>query len=274
MVQLRLDGTDPETAQPDYAVYAQHKRAQRTPWDQVKKDDNKPDTALVYVARGSHASYFRPGVFPTQIWADVCDGGRRSPESELVLLPDDDAPQDWSGWPGRWGDTRPRNAAEAFSPDGPCRKKQWKDPATLAADAYETDDARHPLGGADFQVGRQDGKLIVKYHLLRPRSTPVTLAVNVNSSDEPGVPPKTFSFPISARRGTVATPVDVHPDRTYDVRLSMDIRTGGETLPSIVVRRTLDPGDHAAHAPITTRVATLVVPIGEWLGRLTRSKRA
>jgi hypothetical protein len=265
MVQLRLDGEEP-----DYAVFAQHKRAQRRPWDRVHKDPGNPDAALVFVARGSHASYFRPGVFPTEVWADVCDGGRRSPPSTLLLLPSDDEPTDWSGWPGRWGDTRPRNPAESDSPDGPCRKKQWKHPDQLYLDADEELDAKDALGGPDFHVGRRAGRLIVAYNLLRLTGEAVAVAVNVNSRDEPGVPPKTSSFAVSQRVGEHVTDVEVHPDRTYDVRLSMDIKMGGEVLPSVVVRRTLDPGDHGPERPFSTKVAVVLVTIGEWLKRVLR----
>ncbi|HWI75112.1 MAG TPA: hypothetical protein VNT55_24335, partial [Baekduia sp.] len=148
MVQLRLDAGD---AEPDYAVFAQHAKAERRPWDRVAKDPHNEDTALVYVARGSHASYFRPGVFPTEVWADVCDGGRPSPPSTLLLLPADDDPADWSGWPGRWGDTQAGGGItgqlESNSPDGPCRKKQWKDPKMLFDDAVDAVDPGDPLPG-------------------------------------------------------------------------------------------------------------------------------
>ncbi len=273
MVQLRLAD---DLAEPDYAVYAQHKKAQRRPWDRVEKDPHNPDAALVYVARGSHASYFEPGVHPTEVWADVCDGGRLSPPSNLLILPSTDTPTDWSGWPGRWGDTKARSKAESDSPDGPCRKKQWKDPARLFDDAYEEDNAKGALAGPVFGVGRQDGKLLVSYNLIRLTGEPVAIAVNVNSAEEPGVPPKTCTFRIPPRRrGQFTTTVDAHPQRTYDVRLSMEIRTrDGQTLPSVTVKRVLDPGDHAPDRPITTTLGTLFVPVTEWLKRLLHRRRA
>lgn len=268
MVQLRLgdDGT------PDYAVYNQHKKAQRRPWDRVEKDPDNPDTALVYVARGSHASYFEPGVHPTEVWADVCDGGRTGPPARLLLV-DDATP--WVRWPGHWGDTKPRNKTESDSPTGPGRKKEWADPAHASETAYEEERTKRPLPGADFGVGRRDGRLLITYNLIRLTGTPTSVAVSVNSADEPGVPPKTFAFavPTGAKRGSIATDISVDPTKTYDVRLSMDIRTGqGEVLPSVVVRRTLDPGDHAPKRPFTTTLGTLLVPATEWLKRLFRRR--
>ncbi|HET6508775.1 MAG TPA: hypothetical protein VFG42_18420 [Baekduia sp.] len=269
MVQLRLgdDGT------PDYAIYNQHKRAQRRPWDRVEKDPDNPDTAIVYVARGSHASYFEPGVHPTEVWADVCDGGRKGPPARLLVI-DDGTP--WARWPGRWGDTRPRNATESDSPTGPGRKKEWDNPAHAFDHAYEEErPAKHPLAGPDFGVGRHDGRLLITYNLIRLTGTPKTVVVNVNSTQEPGVPPKTFAFdvPTGAKRGSIATDVPVDSAKTYDIRLSMDIRTpAGETLPSVTVRRTLDPGDHAPKRPFTTTLGTLFVPVTEWVKRLLRRR--
>ena len=268
MVQIRLDGDAP-----DYAVYNQHKKAQRRPWDRVEKDPDNADTALVYVARGSHASYFEPGVHPTEVWADVCDGGRRGPPCDQLVV-DDATP--WALWPGRWGDTRPRSKAESDSPSGPGVKKEWPDPARAFDEAYEEDDVKGALGGAGFEVGRQGGRLLISYNLVRLTGEPRSITVNVNSADEPGVPPKTFTIDINdgQRRGAVTTDVPVHPAHTYDVRLSMDIRTrSGETLPSVVVKRVLDPGDHRPDRPVTTTLGTLLVPVGEWLKRLVRRRR-
>jgi hypothetical protein len=261
LVQFRLgdDGV------PDYAVYNQHKKAQRRPWDRVEKDPDNPDTALVYVARGSHASYFEPGVHPTEVWADVCDGGRPGTPARLEIV-DDTTP--WVRWPGHWGDTKPRNATQSDSPTGPGRKKEWADPARAFDEAYEEERGKHPLGGPDFGVGRAGGKLLITYNLIRLIGTPAAIAVNVNSAQEPGVPPKTFAFdvPNGAKRGSMATDIPVDPAKTYD------IRQGDQVLPSITVRRTLDPGDHAPKRPFTTTVATLLVPVTEWLKRLFRRR--
>lgn len=267
MVQFRL-GDD---LTPDYAVYNQHKKAQRRPWDRVEKDPHNSDTALVYVARGSHASYFEPGVHPTEVWADVCDGGRPGPAARLLIVDDATA---WVRWPGHWGDTTPRNAAQSDSPTGPGRKKEWGDPARAFDEAYEEERTKRPLAGPDFGVGRRDGKLLISYNLIPLTGTPASIAVNVNSAEEPGVPPKTFAFdlPTGAKRGSIATDVPVDPKKTYDVRLSMDIRQGDQTLPSITVRRTLDPGDHAPKRPFTTTLGTLFVPVTEWLKRLFRKR--
>jgi predicted component of type VI protein secretion system len=69
MVQLRIhDGA------PDLAVYAQHRQAEKRPWAQVIKLPGDPNRPMVYVARGSHASYFEPGFHQTEAWYDLADG--------------------------------------------------------------------------------------------------------------------------------------------------------------------------------------------------------
>lgn len=263
MVQLRLDAD----GAPDQVVYNQHRKAQARPWDRVEKDPKNPDTPIVYVARGSHASYFERGVHPTEIWADVCDGGRRGPEATLLVL---DGTEAWPRWPGTWGDTKAHGPTDSNSPTGPGRKKEWGDPQKAWDDAYQQEPAKSPLPGPGFDVGRRHGLLTITYNVLRISGTPVTLAVNVNSAQEPGVPPKTAHFPVDGKkRGTLTTDVEVDPAKTYDVRLSMDIRTSdGQVLPSVVVKRTLDPGDHTPKRPFTTALGTFFVPLGEWVRRL------
>src|SRR4051794_2842581 len=80
MIQIRLRGEVP-----DHAVYAQHKGAEGRDWRQV---DLVPGTQrpIVYVARGSHASYFEPGTQWTGHWFDHADGKRRSPELTLEAV--------------------------------------------------------------------------------------------------------------------------------------------------------------------------------------------
>ena len=132
-IQIRVrDG------KPDVAVFAQHANAQARDWRQVDiaAGTKRP---IVYVARGSHASYFEPGTHWTGHWFDHADGKRRSPELTLEIVDESDPAWSWISWPGRWGDTKKGDSPlDTPSPDGPGAKKHWKDPLILAEKADET----------------------------------------------------------------------------------------------------------------------------------------
>jgi hypothetical protein len=265
LVQIRLGG-DGDT--PDLAVYAQHAQAEQRSWDRVSVEGDRP---RVYVARGSHASYFRAGVFQTEVWADVCDGGRRSPEPTLLII--GEHPHDWAGWPGRWGDTKPGARVDKSlgspSPDGPCRKPHWLDPRLLADKAREELDPDDPLPGPQILVGRRAGRLLLKYDLKRVTGRVVALVVTVNSADEPTTPPKTFKITVTGTRGSPPTEIPVVPDHTYQVLVSMElVQADGTILPTASIRRTLDTGDHAPRRRGPTQLGVVAVRIGEWLKRL------
>jgi hypothetical protein len=55
VVQVRVDAAD----MPVEAVYAQHSGAERCGWGTVRRRDGAP---VAFLANGSHAAYFRPGV--------------------------------------------------------------------------------------------------------------------------------------------------------------------------------------------------------------------
>jgi len=105
MVQIVLDanGTARE------AMYSQHLSGQRAPWSDVKKSGDHPH---VFVARGSHANYFRHYQGMTGLASDrvgkngmVLEPGQYT----LALLGERSAGnhpagQNWLDFAGRWGD--------------------------------------------------------------------------------------------------------------------------------------------------------------------------
>jgi hypothetical protein len=116
MVQFRLDGSE--------AVYAQHSGAERCAGDAVETRDGHP---VVYVANGSHAAYFRPGV-RDRMWPDPNDEARGD---GAVVTPPVQPLGDWVDWPGRWGGARAGWVpGEMDSPRGPAFQPQgrWGDP--------------------------------------------------------------------------------------------------------------------------------------------------
>jgi hypothetical protein len=221
MIQLRLK----EDGSPDYAAYAQHKHAEVRHWDQV---DLAPGTErpIVYVARGSHASYFEPGLHSTGDWLEWADGKRRSPRLELEVV-DDDPKWQWLRWPGRWGDTQPGILPfDADSPVGPGLHGQWEDPLKLVPDLRST-----VVPGAGAQMAalpglqkatavRVDGKLAVDYELGAEATEKLQgLVVTVNSPDE-GSPPATYTVEATQPAGVVRLPVPLDPAKRYDVYAS------------------------------------------------------
>jgi hypothetical protein len=115
LVQIR-DGVE--------AVYSQHSGAERCPWSAVELRDGRP---VVYLANGSHAAYFRPGV-RDRMWPDPNDeaGGRGA-----TVIPPVAPLGDWANWPGRWGGARAGWVpGEMDSPRGPAY--QHTDPEAFA----------------------------------------------------------------------------------------------------------------------------------------------
>jgi hypothetical protein len=238
MVQLRMHGDAP-----DLAVYAQHRNAEERPWSDVLRVDGKPDTPLVYPGRGSHASYFEPGLYETEAWFDIADGKRTTPELELEIVQDASPP--WIAWPGQWGDTEPSvPGLEQPSPAGPAAHGQWVDPDLLRATAIRRTPTR-PQPPPDVVVSRRDDRLHVAYDFTnRTGPEPSKLVVTVNSADEKGVPPRTWTFGVeSTQSGEIVTRLDLAPDRRYDVYTSVTAAADAHGVPSASVLTELGPDE-------------------------------
>jgi hypothetical protein len=116
MVQYRLDGSE--------AVYAQHSGAERCPASAVEMRGGRP---VVYLANGSHASYFRPGV-RDRMWPDPNDEAHGD---GTAVTPRVEPLGEWVRWPDRWGGARAGWVpGEMDSPRGPAFQPQgrWSDP--------------------------------------------------------------------------------------------------------------------------------------------------
>lgn len=105
MIQVVLN----VTGKPVEAMYSQHVGGQRASWNQVQKSGDHPK---VYVARGSHANYFRYYQGKLGLASDYVgkNGKVLKPEAyTLVLLGEQGtgnhvAGQNWIDFAGRWGD--------------------------------------------------------------------------------------------------------------------------------------------------------------------------
>jgi len=218
-VQLRV-GIDGDV--PDVAVYAQHRQGEKRNWDAVEKLPGT-DTPVVYVGRGSHAAYFEAGYHQTEAWYDIADGKRPAPQLTLEIV--EDATHPWMRWPGRWGDTTPRERnldLDQSSPTGPGTKKHWRNPDSLLDNARPSVLRTAPRA-PDVKLTRGKGdKLVIDYDFSSRTVAPRALVVTVNSRNEKGVPPITHTFDeVAARpKGTIRTDVPLSPERHYDVYAS------------------------------------------------------
>jgi hypothetical protein len=161
LVQVRID----RGGRPREVVYSQHSGAERCPWSTVERRGGHP---VVYAARGSHASYLRPGV-RDRMWPDPNDeadrhGGAVRPRLVRVSR----GSPGWMRWPGRWGGARARwwIPAEQDSPRGPAfQLERWDDPGAWAdaardcrarcdrADECDTGETLLGAGGAAALAG-------------------------------------------------------------------------------------------------------------------------
>lgn len=145
MIQIALDAD----ANPLSAVYAQHEEGALSAWDggEIEKSGLNHERPVVYVALGSHASYFHAGryrIFPKLSGVpgvpgayDYADGFVERPEPQLVIITEN-SPH-WINWPGRWGGTTkwlPIKGLYGDSPRGPKFQSgdKWKNPQAFALD--------------------------------------------------------------------------------------------------------------------------------------------
>jgi KaiC/GvpD/RAD55 family RecA-like ATPase len=138
MIQIVLDSTET----PQYAVYSQHHAGEKAVWSDVEKVDGTHPR--VYVALGSHASYFRPFQGKLGLESDtVGNAYTLKPEDlEIIQLGEKGAEnQEWLKFGGRWGNWARRVDAYlgAAGPSGPGQgenAEKWLDPVSWGADKF------------------------------------------------------------------------------------------------------------------------------------------
>jgi hypothetical protein len=233
MVQLRMHDDEP-----DLAVYAQHRQAEQRPWSEVERVPSDSKRPLVYVARGSHASYFHAGFHQTEAWYDLADGKRNAPRLALEIIDDDTPP--WVGWPGVWGDTRARvGGIDQPSPRGPAAHGSWHRPNSLLATAWQPE-RKDAIAAPEVKIVRDAGRLRIDFDLSHHAEPPTSLQVTVNSRDEAGVPPRTYTFGlIETTRGSLTTRIPLDATKHYDVYASTT--SGTPPIPSESVLNEINP---------------------------------
>jgi hypothetical protein len=161
---------------------------------------------------------------------DLADGKRNAPRLTLEIVDDDDPP--WIGWPGVWGDTRARvGGVDQPSPRGPAAHGAWRDPNSLLATAWQPE-GKDAIDAPEVTIARDAGRMRIDFDLSRQPGPPASsLQVTVNSRDEEGVPPRTYTFGlIETTRGTLTTRIPLDPAKHYDVYASTT--SGTPPIPS------------------------------------------
>ena len=161
MVQVRIapDGS------PRAMAFAQHNHGQRCGWGLVQKRGDRP---IVYVARGSQASFASAGRHDAPVVPDHADGKGPEIAHATLDLVDGEGPR-WLGWPGRWGSTKARNRLESNSPRGPAHQDKWSEPEAFhdECDEIRRERAREaPVPGPpapEITVRREGDRALVGY---------------------------------------------------------------------------------------------------------------
>lgn len=141
MIQLLFDADSVEealTQLPAEVAFAQHDGGERADWDapKLEREGTRP---VVYTSRGSHASYYGPGLWlgwgqdNSGLGCDLTNGTPARIDPEVRLIPDSitspDDPFAWVTFGGRWGE---RDSSFYNGPTGPALKERWSAPITWA----------------------------------------------------------------------------------------------------------------------------------------------
>jgi hypothetical protein len=265
MVQIQLrDG------HPAAAVYAQHAYAEQRDWDRVELDDEL-HCPVVYAGRGSHASYFEPGLRRTHLklagafvplWWDAADGRGRHIRQGLQILHDAELPG-WASWPGDWGGTHGSiPGLDGDSPPAPIVHRQWSDPRWLAADPV-SDDPQKPGTSPAVAVARAKDGLSVRFDFDALDDPPDRLVLTVEAHGEP---PLTEMLVIDRlARGHVVTRGLLDPQLGYTVQVSTILPGGKSTQPQPPIA--LAPVRVSGQGLIPRAWDRLWLGIGRWLAR-------
>lgn len=126
---------------PTEVMYSQHYSGRRAIWDQVERNGNH---IKVYVARGSHANYFRSYSGKFGISNDIVDDNGKvlKPSDYNLILLDS---QIWLDFPGRWGEfnTYEDIVLGRAGPLGPKFRENgdmWNNPISWSNSLQQVDD--------------------------------------------------------------------------------------------------------------------------------------
>lgn len=154
MVQLLFDADSVAEAlqqEPVQVAFAQHDSGELAAWDapKLEKVGTRP---VIYASRGSHASYYGPGLWlgwgqdGSGLGCDIANGEQVRIDPEVRLIPGaisgPDDPFAWVTFAGRWGE---HDILFYNGPTGPALKPRWTAPVSwmenLRADSIRVNSA-------------------------------------------------------------------------------------------------------------------------------------
>ena len=259
MVQLRMHGDEP-----DVAVYAQHVNAEKRAWTGVEQEtatrsSTSPAAPTPPTSRPASTPP-RPGTTsPTAsgvAGADARDPRRRRPRVGALARP-----------LGRHPAPAARRAAAA-EPDRAGREGAVERPDKLLDKAI-TPERGMPAEAPEVTIARNGDWMRITFDFERHDPPPRSLIVTVNSRDENGVPPRTYTFSLEdTGSGTLNTRIPTDPAKHYDVYTSTS--AGDPPVPSESTLTLLDPVGEAKH-PVLQCVAQGLGTSFAWIrGHLKR----
>jgi len=151
MIQVGL-GSD---GAPELVTYAQHARGDARKWDSrgITFTSTARLRPVVYVAQGSHASYFEPRTHPLlagPLLLGIDHPRADGPACEYEVVPF----RRWARWPGHWGSSERAIFSEGKGPPSPAQQgSKWTDPAGWHR-KLRIQRFRYFLGSAIHFVGR------------------------------------------------------------------------------------------------------------------------
>ena len=247
LIQIHLDAS----GAPLSATYAQHGTPEKCGWTDVPISTGTHP--IVWVADGSHASYFWPGDHSLPVWTEDTTGSLDSYYPETPAVIDVTDPPGWLLWDGQWGgsgDSPPSPSVQSawtpfsWEPASPnCTSPPAPSPSRAAGSAPSGGVAAAPKGVIAptlvvapalprFRARRDGDRVIVNYCFAsmpsdaRRRPWRIQLAVD-NVSDS--LPPATLSWAVTTRCGRIVDRVRyIKP--SFVLRLSVRSRFGAESL--------------------------------------------
>lgn len=225
MIQLRLG----RNGVPNAATFAQHRDGEAFDWSDLElRSSPDGDVPVVYVGRGSHASFARRGehwpMLPLPLPPDYSDGRGPLVRPTLEVLTDEAAK--WVLWPGKWG-------SSDSSPTGPSRKGQWSEPSAFHRElggvtrgrvARRPRLPRVPVAAPpapELTFARVEDQLVVKYafpeRIKAGEARPERIVVSIDTPDD-DLPPASHAFTVRTPSGVFAHPFRVDDTTRYVVR--------------------------------------------------------